>query len=39
MCDWVASNSKRFATGEDNNGEVFGLIQGDFAYIIRSKIR
>lgn len=37
MCDWVASNSKRFATGEDNNGEVFGLIQGDFAYIIRSK--
>lgn len=37
MCDWVAANSKRFVTGEDNNGEVYGVINDNYAYIIRSK--
>ena len=37
MCDWVAANSKRFVTGEDNTGEVYGIIQDNYAYIIRSK--
>ena len=37
MCDWVATNSKRFVTGEDNTGEVYGIIKDNYAYIIRSK--
>lgn len=37
MCDWVAANSKRFVAGEDNTGEVFGVIQNNYAYVIRSK--
>lgn len=37
VCDWVAANSNRFKTGEENNSEVFGVIQDDHAYIIRSK--
>ena len=37
MCDWVAANSKRFVTGEDNSGEVYGVINDNYAYIIRSK--
>ena len=37
MCDWVAANSKRFVAGEDNTGEVYGIIQDNYAYIIRSK--
>ena len=37
MCDWVAANSKRFVAGEDNNGEVYGVIDDNYAYIIRSK--
>lgn len=37
ICDWVAANSKRFVSGEENTGEVFGVIQNNYAYIIRSK--
>lgn len=37
VCDWVAANSKRFTAGEDNSGEVYGVIQDSCAYIIRSK--
>lgn len=37
ICDWVAANSKRFEAGEDNNGEIYGTIIDDIAYIIRSK--
>ncbi len=37
ICDWVAANSKRFVAGEENTGEVFGVIKDNYAYIIRSK--
>lgn len=37
VCDWVAANSKRFTASEDNSGEVYGVIQDNYAYIIRSK--
>ena len=37
MCSWVAANSKRFVTGEENNGEIYGVIQDNYAFIIRAK--
>lgn len=37
VCDWVAANSKRFVSGEENSGEVYGTIAENYAYIIRSK--
>lgn len=37
ICDWVAANSKRFVAGEENNQEIYGVIQDDYAFIIRSK--
>ncbi len=37
VCDWVAANSKRFVANEENNGEIYGVIQDNYAYIIRSK--
>lgn len=37
MCSWVAANSKRFVTGEENNGEIYGIIQDNYAFIIRAK--
>lgn len=38
MCDWVAMNMNRFKTSE-NNGECYGLIDGDWAYINNSVFR
>ena len=36
LCDWVASNVNRFNTDEaPATGEVFGVLEGDIAYIIR----
>lgn len=35
MCDWVAQNSLRMQRGIES-GEIFGLIEGDVAYIIRT---
>ncbi len=35
MCDWVAQNSLRMQRGIES-GEIYGLIEGDVAYIIRS---
>ena len=32
LCDWVSQNSARF--GENQNGEVYGYLQGEYAYII-----
>lgn len=37
VCDWVAANSKRFVSGKENNGEIYGVMQDNYAYIIRSK--
>lgn len=37
LCDWVAANSKRFTASEENTGEVFGVLDNGYAYIIRSK--
>lgn len=39
MCDWVATNFNHFTCGENavlEHGEIFGSIEGDTAYIIRS---
>lgn len=37
LCDWVAANVNHFAGIEtQQSGEVFGKIEGDFAYINRS---
>jgi len=35
LCDWVSTNGNRFKT-ETNNGEIFGVIDGDTACIIPS---
>lgn len=36
LCDWVASNVNRFNTDDaPSNGEVYGVLEGDIAYIIR----
>lgn len=39
LCDWVAMNANRFASREDNRGEVYGTIDGSVVYIIRSVFR
>lgn len=36
LCDWVAANANRFYEGQkDFNGEIFGVIDHNTAYIIR----
>lgn len=35
MCDWVAQNSNKLR-GETETGDVYGVIEGAWAYIIRS---
>lgn len=36
LCDWVASNVNHFSTDEyAAQGEVYGVLEGDMAYIIR----
>lgn len=36
LCDWVASNVNHFETDESAaQGEVYGVLEGDMAYIIR----
>ena len=36
LCDWVASNVNRFNTDDaPATGEVYGVLEGDTAYIIR----
>ena len=37
MCDWVARNANRLRS--DSLGDVFGVIEGDYAYIISSVFR
>lgn len=44
ICDWISQNVNRFNAGEDNNGEVFGIIEQDtagidWAYINTKKFR
>ena len=38
MCDWVAQNSTRLQPDVEN-GDTYGLIEGDWAYIIYSVFR
>lgn len=35
MCDWVSQNANRLREGNDT-GDIYGLIEGDWAFIIRS---
>ena len=37
LCDWVALNTAKFSV--DGNGETFGVIEGDLAYINRTAFR
>ena len=37
LCDWVAMNSAKFA--DENTGERYGIIDGDYAYINRTVYR
>lgn len=40
LCDWIAMNANRFSASKDENrGEVYGVIDGNVAYIIRSVFR
>lgn len=44
ICDWISQNVNRFNAGEDNNGELFGIIEQDaagidWAYINAKKFR
>lgn len=39
MCDWVAMNTNRFKSEENNSGECFGVIDGEWAYINNSVFR
>ncbi len=44
ICDWISQNVNRFNAGEDNNGELFGIIEQDaagidWAYINVKKFR
>lgn len=36
MCDWVAQNANRMRDLQDGGGDVLGLIENGYAYIIRS---
>lgn len=38
MCDWVSQNANRLREGNDT-GDIYGLIEGDWAFIIRSVFR
>ncbi len=39
MCDWVAMNVSRFKSDENNSGDCYGIIDGDWAYINNSVFR
>lgn len=39
MCDWVAMNTNRFKSEENNSGDCYGVIDGDWAYINNSVFR
>lgn len=39
MCDWVAMNTNRFRSEENNSGDCYGVIDGDWAYINNSVFR
>lgn len=39
MCDWVAMNVNRFKSEENNSGDRYGIIDGDWAYINNSVFR
>lgn len=39
MCDWVAMNTNRFKSEENNSGECYGVIDGEWAYINNSVFR
>lgn len=39
MCDWVAMNANRFKSTDSNNGECYGLIDGEWAFINNSVFR
>lgn len=38
MCDWVSQNANRMYEGNDT-GDTYGVIEGDYAYIIRSTFK
>lgn len=37
MCDWVAMNANKFQS--ENKGEIYGTIEGDYAYVNQSVFR
>jgi len=39
MCDWVAMNANRFKTNDNNNGDCYGIIDNDWAYVNNSVFR
>ena len=39
MCDWVAMNTNRFKSEENNSGECYGVIDGEWVYINNSVFR
>ena len=39
MCDWAAMNTNRFKSEENNSGECYGVIDGEWAYINNSVFR
>lgn len=39
MCDWVAMNTNHFKSEENNSGECYGVIDGEWAYINNSVFR
>lgn len=40
LCDWVASNMRHFEqSGTESFGEIYGVIEGGLAFIIRSEFR
>lgn len=39
ICGWVSQNINRFNTDTDNTGEIYGVIDTDYAYINAKKFR
>ncbi len=39
ICGWVSQNINRFNTDTDNTGEIYGVIDNDYAYINAKKFR
>lgn len=39
MCDWIAMNVSRFKSEENNSGDCYGVIDGEWAYVNNSVFR